>query len=513
MAKQTHRPPVALAAKFKAEGKEFKPPKKGAFTDRWIDRGLPPLREGYVIFEAFGLGITVAPSGRKTFVLQTRYPGQDYQARRKLGTYPDLGLKDARLKAAEWLKQIKAGVDPADVAKQKADAAAAERRARALQDETTFGSVAERYIAEYLNGQRRAKNSAGEIRGHLSKAWGTRPIASITPRDVKTLIGKIKLVAPYQARNVFGHARTLFKWAVHEDLLATSPIASLEQRWVLSGAKIGPRQRVLDNQEIAAFWRAAGRLGYPFGPFFKLLLLTGVRVAELAEAKWSELHPEVRRAIRDAARTGVAVDWARVPAAVKVWTVPRERFKSDTEHPVQLSDDALAIFASLPRFSGEFIFSTTRGVKPINGNSKAKRRLDRAMLRYLKAAARMSGENPETVALPPFIVHDLRRVVRSQVGAIRLPLPTEDEKLLSKEEREKRESARRNIPDHICELLLGHGRKGLQKIYDMNKHAPEIREALDAWAITLRRIVSPPPPAPTADNVVNMPRQRKRVSS
>jgi len=491
MAKQEHRPPIALADKFKAEGKEFKPPKRGNFTDRWIDRSLQPLRaEGYVVFEAFGLGITVAPSGKKTFVLQTRYPGQQVQARRKLGTYPDLGLKDARVKAGVWRKLIQSGVDPADAAREKADAAAAERRARALQDETTFGSVAEMYIADHLKGQRRAKTSAGEIRKHLVEAWGTRPVASIAPRDVKALIATIKSVAPYAARNVFGHARTLFKWAVHNDLLAVSPVASLEQRWVLSGAKIGPRQRVLNDSELAAFWRAAGRLGYPFGPFFQLLLLTGVRVRELAGAKWSELHPEVRKAIRDAARTGVAVDWGRVPAAVKLLTVPRERFKSDTEHTVPLSDDALAIFASLPRFSGgEYIFTTTGGVKPINGNSKAKARLDRLMLRYLKAAARLSGESPEGVTLAPYIIHDLRRVVRSNLSAL-------------------------DIEDHISEMVLGHGRKGLQRIYDLHKYLPQQREALERWAAKLHSIVTPTPPAPTTvDNVVNLPRQRKRVSS
>ncbi len=490
MAKQEHRPPIALADKFKAEGKEFKPPKRGNFTDRWIDRSLQPLRaEGYVVFEAFGLGITVAPSGKKTFVLQTRYPGQRVQARRALGTFPDLRLKDARVKAGVWRKLIQSGVDPADAAREKAEAAAEERRARALQDETKFAAVAEMYIADHLQGQRRAKTSAGEIRKHLVEAWGTRPVASIAPRDVKALIVTIKSVAPYAARNVFGHARTLFKWAVHNDLLAVSPVASLEQRWVLSGAKIGPRQRVLNDSELAAFWRAAGRLGYPFGPFYRLLLLTGVRVRELAGAKWSELHPEVRKAIRDAARTGAAVDWDSVPAAAKLLTVPRERFKSDTEHTVPLSDDALAIFASLPRFSGgEYIFTTTGGVKPINGNSKAKARLDRLMLRYLKAAARLSGESPEGVTLAPYIIHDLRRVVRSNLSAL-------------------------DVEDHISEMVLGHGRKGLQRIYDLHKYLPQQRQALELWAAKLHSIVTPQPPAPTtADNVVNLPRQRKRVS-
>ena len=60
------------------------------------------------------------------------------------------------------------------------------------------------------------------------------------------------------------------------------------------------RQRVLSDDEVVALWRAAGRLGYPAGPFYRLLLLTGVRLNELADAKWSELHPDLRRLMRDA---------------------------------------------------------------------------------------------------------------------------------------------------------------------------------------------------------------------
>jgi integrase len=42
------------------------------------------------------------------------------------------------------------------------------------------------------------------------------------------------------------------------------------------------RERVLSNAEICAFWRGADRLGFPFGPLFKLLLVTGQRRNEVA---------------------------------------------------------------------------------------------------------------------------------------------------------------------------------------------------------------------------------------
>ena len=83
-----------------------------------------------------------------------------------------------------------------------------------------------------------------------------------------------------------------------------------------------------------------------------------------------------------------------------------------------LTDDALAIIAALPRFTGSDLLFTTDGKKPINGLSKAKARLDHRMLSALRALARMRGEDPQTVKLPPFINHDLRRVVRTNLAAL-----------------------------------------------------------------------------------------------
>ena len=153
-----------------------------------------------------------------------------------------MSLAEARAKAAEWHTLVRRGVDP------KREEAAARRAA----DARTFASVAERYIQEHLAGQRRGKDGTREVRNYLVKTWGALPIADITPADVKALVGALKAKAPYQARNVLGHASTLFRWAVHNDLVAVSPVASLSKRWVLAGAKIGPRQRVLSDMEVAA---------------------------------------------------------------------------------------------------------------------------------------------------------------------------------------------------------------------------------------------------------------------
>jgi hypothetical protein len=42
-------------------------------------------------------------------------------------------------------------------------------------------------------------------------------------------------------------------------------------------------------------------------------------------------------------------------------------------------------------------------------------------------------------------------------------------------------------------MVIGHGRQGLQRVYDQHRYVDEMREALTLWAARLRSIVEPPP--------------------
>ena len=48
-------------------------------------------------------------------------------------------------------------------------------------------------------------------------------------------------------------------------------------------------------------------------------------------------------------------------------------------------------------------------------------------------------------------------------------------------------------------MIIGHGRKGIQRVYDQHSYEDEMREALELWAARLRDIVTPPP-----ENVVTL---------
>lgn len=120
------------------------------------------------------------------------------------------------------------------------------------------------------------------------------------------------------------------------------------------------RQRVLSDQEIKAFWKATEKLGYPYGSFYRLLLLTGQRRDEVAKLRWSEITDDV-------------------------WTIPEERTKNNKVHIVHLSSLAQEILTEMiPTVCKhrEYVFTTLKGGStPICAFSKTKKRLDALMNR------------------------------------------------------------------------------------------------------------------------------------
>src|SRR5262245_32085906 len=150
-----------------------------------------------------GLGIKLLPSGKKVFVLQAKFPGNRFQARRTLGEYPGFSLAEARRKAESWRQLARRGIDPVTVGEEERRRFEAVRVAAAARRENTLASYAEKFISERRN--RRAKADAREIRRMLLPALGDKPISEITAQDVRVVFDRLKVHAPFDARNAWGH--------------------------------------------------------------------------------------------------------------------------------------------------------------------------------------------------------------------------------------------------------------------------------------------------------------------
>jgi integrase len=387
-----------------------------------------------------GLIVRVSPHGTKSFCLVIRYPGSTHPSRRSLGKCPTLSLKEARAKAIEWRRMVENAVDPKEELKRKRLEAAAKKK-------TTVAHVVEAYITAKVNGLRSYKQIAGDLRREVIPRWGERPITSITRVEVIGLVREIaapnakdkttrKSGGPFGARNVYAATRAMFRWAVDEGVygLVQSPCAGIDIDDKIGLARKS-RDRILTDVELKALWRASSALGYPWGSLFQLLLLTGARRDEIASARWSELDG----------------NQLRIPAA---------RVKNNEQNIIALSDMAMEIVNALPRVGNSSYMFTVSGAAPVSGFSATKKRLDRLMAAELGCAP-LDLERGHELG---FVIHDLRRTVRSRLAALKVDYV-------------------------VSELILGHSLGGIHGVYNKHGYLDEKREALNLWASSLRKIV------------------------
>ncbi len=426
--------------------------KKIVLTDRSL-QAMKPSKEGRIVWDAAqpGMAVRIGRKGRPAFYVVRRMPGARQPTWRKLGEYPDIQLGQAREAVREALRAMTEGTDPAALAEAKRVAKAdAERATKA----NSFRAVAEQFITRHAMTKRSGEQVAGVVRRELVPVWGDRPIGEIAKRDVIKLIEAIldrggerpeagsrrKDGGPYAARHALSAARKMFNWAAGRDLIPTSPCDRIKAA-ELHGSPAA-RTRVLTDDEIRRVWQAAEATDYPYGPLVKMLLLTGQRREEIAGAKWSEIDLDKG-----------------------LLTIGPERMKAKAGHSVPLTEAAIEILNSLPRFvDHECVFQGQSTDKPFSGFSKAKKRLDKAI-----------GE------IEPFTLHDLRRTVRTRMAEL-------------------------GVTPFVGELVIAHTQKGVHAIYDLHRYENEKRDALELWEKRLLSIVAPPP-ADDGGNVVRLPKR------
>jgi integrase len=391
-------------------------------TDLFVERAKPPVRGRIEYFDAAfpGLALRITDNGGKSWCAFYRFKGR--LRRFTIGSYPAIKPAQARREATAALERVRGGVDPAE-----------EKRARRemrTPDTDTFGVLAHDYLERHHRKNSREstfREAKRDIERNVLPKWRSRPIASISRRDVLDLIdGIIARGAEAQANRTLARLRALFNWAIEKDRVAASPVARMKQP-----TQEQARDRVLSDDELRWLWRACDEVGWPFGPLVKLLLLTAQRRDEVAGMEWPEID-----------------------LVKRVWTIPRHKAKNDRVHEVQLSEAAIEVLRSLPHIGDGLAFTTT-GETAVSGFSKSKRRLDAAMLK----AKRVELGARRGDAIAGWTLHDLRRTAATGM-------------------------ARMNFPPHVVDKVLNHVSgtiRGVAAVYNRFEYLRERREALDAW--------------------------------
>jgi integrase len=223
------------------------------------------------------------------------------------------------------------------------------------------------------------------------------------------------------------------------------------------------RERTLTDEEIRDVWngldaaRGADDIPDCYVKLMRVLLCTAVRRGELADASWPEAEYLDRHDYRG-----------------DMLTIPASRMKGKRDHAVPLTPVVLVLMGKPPKNikAHPFMFSTTGGVRPFSGFSKAKVALDK----HIAELRKKDGRDP----MPGWVVHDLRRTAKTLM-------------------------TRAGVRPDISERVLAHVIPGVEGVYDRWGYLPEKHDALTRLAALIERIIKPP-----ADNVASLDERRAK---
>ena len=264
-------------------------------------------------------------------------------------------LVEARDKAADLHKLVRAGIDPLDQREADAKQAAAAAQQAAVRA-ITFRTVAERYLDAHEKTWRNPKHrmqwrntldtyayphfgdlavadvGTDHVLAALEPIWRTKPETATRVR------GRIESVLDYATARAWRTGENPARWRGHlANLLpARGKVAPVVHHAALSWAEIGAFLPGLKAQAGVS------------AQALQFLILTAARSGEVLGARWGEFD-----------------------LAAKVWTVPASRMKAGREHRVPLSESALAVLNDMAKLrtvdSAEaFIFPGAEPNRPLS---------------------------------------------------------------------------------------------------------------------------------------------------
>ncbi|UCI09986.1 tyrosine-type recombinase/integrase [Mesorhizobium sp. B1-1-8] len=333
-----------------------KPDFSGSFTERWIKHVRLPLKTDkpnqWSFLERLERGrslvLVVSHGGTKSWRALWYEAGKPKSA--KLGTYPDMGVADARKAAGKFKPE----------------------QHTASKEAGTFTEVAADFIKRHVDkkGLRSKREIERQLNVYVYPKWKDRAFFDIKRRDVNKLLDDIEDDhGARQADAVLATIRKMFSWYESRDDQFVSP--------VVRGMKRGeykPRERWLSDDEIRNVWAACDHedLYRPYGAMIRLMLLTGQRREKLSTMQWEDVDDK------------------------GIWTIAHEAREKGTPPSLTLSQAARDIIATIPRMADNPYVFAGRGKKAFNAFSQRKAEIDKLL----------------PTDMPHWIHHDLRRTAR-----------------------------------------------------------------------------------------------------
>ena len=302
-----------------------------------------PKEKTYRLSDSAGLYLEVTPSGSRYWRMKYRFAGKE--KRLAFGVYPEISLKEARLKRDDARKLLSNEVDPGAVKK-------AQKASRTEAASNSFEAIAREWYAKQEPSW--APKHSIKIKGMLQKnvfPWvGSRPIREITAPDLLAVLrraeGRGAVETAHRIKQTCGQ---VFRYAVATGRAERDPTPDLKGALAPRTPKHLPS--ITDPSAVGPLLRAIdGFTGtFTVKSALKLAPLIFVRPGELRQAEWSEMDLDAG-----------------------LWSIPAERMKTRQPHLVPLCKQAVEILRELQPLTGRgrYVFPGARtNGKPLSDNT------------------------------------------------------------------------------------------------------------------------------------------------
>lgn len=266
-----------------------------ALTDREI-RNTKPAEKDLFLADGGGLYLRVRPTGSKTFLFKSQRGKTRWVT---LGRYPELGLADARKKAAAL-------------------------SGTALPEKKTFAEVWQAFYTHKTRELKRPDAIRQQVEFNLLPSLGAKQLLSIKRADVTAVLDEVvRRGSPVSANRCLTYVKQILQYAVDKGWVESNVMTAVRARSV--GGTEKARERALSEAEIHELlqWLVIGKAAASTRCTLALLLLTGQRVGEVAGIGSADVRG----------------CW---------WHLPAERTKSKRDHKVYLSPQARMVLRHLP---------------------------------------------------------------------------------------------------------------------------------------------------------------------
>jgi len=296
-----------------------------------------PKAKVYTLSDGGGLQLRIKPNGSKIWLLDYYRPYTGKRTSISFGSYPHIGLADARAKRDEARALLAKDIDPQE-----------HRDELAKAQEEAHGNTLEKIAADWLEIKKatvtpeHANDSWRSLELHIFPELGRVPLHKITAVKAIAAIKPIAAKGNLETvKRLCQRLNEIMTFAVNTGLIPSNPLSGIHKAFQAPDKQ---HQPTLEPTRLPELMQALTR--------------ASIRLTTRCLIEW-QLHTMVRPG--EAAGTR----WDEIDIDNQLWNIPAERMKKRKAHTVPLTTQTLALLEVMRPISArsEFVFPSDRNLR------------------------------------------------------------------------------------------------------------------------------------------------------